>query len=369
MPAAKRKWWQITCEFVILGLLAIFVLEWFFNVCGIGQQEFLQPDATLGCRHIPGKTVVWRMEGFSNDRLSSSGFRDVEHSLNKPANITRIALLGDSATEGLQVPLGSTFSRVLESELNLNSNSKNEILNFGCSSYSTGQQLLQLQDQVLPYKPDTIVLLYVRGSSLANVRDPSKTNVEPRPYFYLNGKGQLQKDVTAMGSMTSRTNPVIDFLRSNSRIYGVLTQTDLALSIHEKWYRKLRGFVNNAISLTAPRSQQRTQTARYPKPEVWPVTKALITEINYECTRHHMRFILMLFPNTIGDPEYSTQIIELQQMSQQEGFGYLDLTPSFKANPNPNSLFLEYHFSAAGHQLVADELQKYLSSAPAVKSH
>src|SRR3984957_3032518 len=123
LPAAAKNKLSLlhllraTGEFVVFSVLAILLVEGIFRLCGIGQQEYLQADPVLGCRHIPNQLVTWRMEGYSSDRLSSAGLRDVEHNIAKPAGVKRVALLGDSSTEGMQVSLSNTYAKVLEKEL------------------------------------------------------------------------------------------------------------------------------------------------------------------------------------------------------------------------------------------------------------
>jgi hypothetical protein len=102
-----------------VGLLiaGIAILELFFNIAGIGMEEILQPDPIFGTVHIPNKKVVWRMEGFSSESFTSAGMRDNARSIAKPAGVRRIALLGDSAAEGLQVPLRDTFGQQMQNIL------------------------------------------------------------------------------------------------------------------------------------------------------------------------------------------------------------------------------------------------------------
>src|ERR1700687_5059060 len=97
--------------------------------------------------------------------------RDVEHTIAKPAGVYRIALLGDSATEGLQVPFDATYGREIE-RIYAAHGIKAEVLNFGCSGYSTGQEVLQFEREVAQYKPDLSILLYNRGDSMENIRKP-----------------------------------------------------------------------------------------------------------------------------------------------------------------------------------------------------
>ncbi len=369
----KRKhWWQSAIELLLLCVLFIVLVETFFNLCGIGQEEFLEPDLKMGCRHIANKLVVWRLEGYSKDYLNSQGLRDTEHSLEKPKNTTRIALLGDSATEALQVPLAETYGKRLERLLS-NSNAaygkKNfEVINFGCSSYSTGQELLQFRNQVAAYKPDITMLLYVRGDTIENARnlqslqDISKT--EPRPYFYLDNKGQLQQDNAVLENQKSilSPNPVVDFLRRNSHIYGVLSHTNLTLSINESLYRKLRSWLtapfktkNKVLKNTSSNSPQ-----AYPIQDNWQVSSAIIKELHKECKKNNSRLWVLVFPNNVYDPIYMNQMIKLQAQSKEQGFGFFDLTPGFVMHKDMNSLFLKYHFSSKGHEFIAKQLANLL---------
>ncbi len=358
-----RPWWQATFELALLTVVAILALELIFRFCGVGGQEFLEPDPALGCRQIPGKQVTWRLEGFSNDTLNSTGRRDVEHSLTKPAGLTRIAILGDSATEGLQVPLENTYCRVLEQMLNCGSRKQFEVLNFGCSSYSTGQQVLQFEQQVERYKPDITVLLYVRGAALQNTYNPYKRVAEPRPYFYMDKAGQLQEDDSVLREQASAMQPnmVLSFLRKNSRIYGVFCQTNLSLSIHEKLYHKFKGwFTAIADKLTGHTHGKETRLLYMPQ-DPWPVTKALLERLNKDCSEHGSRLVVMIFPNTTNDPILAVQITALESISKADHFGLIDLTPAFKASKDVQALFLQYHFSSAGHKLTAEQLAAYLA--------
>lgn len=359
LSARHRPWWLSTIEFAALAGLAIVGLETYFNLTGCGLEEFLQPDTAMGCRHIPGKRVVWRLEGFSDEKLSSAGLRDVEHTIAKPAGVVRIALLGDSATEALQVRLPRTYARLLEKQLK-EQGANVEVLNFGCSSYSTGQEFLQLKNEVAQYQPDITVLMYNRGDNIENVRDPMTLKADPRPYFYLDQSGALREDNAVLQANQAALTPnaVQAFLSKNSRIYGVLSQTNLALSINEALYHKLKG----AIGKLNPASRKLKQKVAplYPPQDGWLVTSKLISAMNQSCKDKSTRFVVVCFPNVNNDTEYGRQIQALKEQSAREGFAYLDLTPAVRWNPDPLSLFVKYHFSNSGHQLTADQLTQLL---------
>lgn len=349
-------------------LVGLLILEGYFRLAGVGGQEFVQPDLKMGCRHIPGKQVVWRMEGFSDDKLSSVGYRDSEHSVVKPKGCYRIALLGDSAVESMQVRLNHTFGKVLESLLKaqLQKNSKANInyfetINFGCSSYSTGQELLQYEQEVDKYQPDAIVLLYNRGDSLENiVKAKDRKRAEARPYFYLDETGQLKQDDSVLVAKQDRLipNATIEFLRRNSAIYGVLMQADFALSLNEPRYCKLKNWWQALLNLPSKLAGKReiVSKAFYSDQSDMAVTKALLERLNQEANDKGRTFILAVFPNTVNYKVLRKQANELEALAAERNFQYLDLSNSFLACKDPSSNFLQYHFSEKGHALVAYDL-------------
>ncbi len=349
--------------FVAVLLAAVLILETFLHLAGVGQSEFLQPDMNLGVRHIAGKKVVWRLEGFSDDHISSSGLRDVEHSAKKPDGVIRIALLGDSTTEGLQVPLQDTYARVLENQLNRDGKPKFEVINFACSSYATGQELLQFIGYVEQYHPNITVVLYNKGDAQENIRDMQKKDLEPRPYFYLDALGNLQEDHTAIAAQMSQKqcdDPTMNFLRRNSCIYGIFNQLNLSMSLHSPLYHKLTGYWKKLTQSMAGKCGCLSDYAVYPQPNAFIVTDAILSALSGECKKHSSKLLVVMYPNLLSEMELGMQSHRIKELSTKEGFGFLDLTEAFKKNPNPNSLFLEYHFSSAGHKLVADELAEYL---------
>lgn len=359
-PEPHRPWWLSTLQFTGTLLLGVCVLESYFNFAGVGNEEFLQPDSTLGVKHIAGKRVTWRLEGYSNDFLSSQGLRDSEHAIAKPANTFRVALLGDSATEGMQVPLQDTYGKQLETLLSKTSQQNVEVINFGCSSYSNGQETLQLEQQVAQYKPDLVIMMYNRGDYIENIRDPNTLKAEPRPYFHMDDAGQnLLQDDTIMkfNAKGFEANPVLDALRRNSRIYGVLTHTNLALNLNEPLYAKTRNSILKL--LPGAKEQFKHVQAPYVIKDPWMVTQKVIERANNDCKNMGTKFMVVCFPNNVNETEYSKQIQSLAKQSAEQGFGYLDLTPDYIGS-NAKELFLKYHFSTAGHTVAARKIAEQI---------
>jgi hypothetical protein len=443
-PAPRhRKWWRMSSEMAILVLIVVVALEGIFNLCGVGEGEFLQPDPEFGCVHIPGKLVTWRLEGFSRDHLSSTGLRDSEHALGKPPGVYRIALLGDSSTESLQVSLDQTYGKVLERLLNerlcsrMGSPSRGagnlaidgsgddtipksgngaregarngavggdgngaregarnravsgdgngesegawsgsvggggnwtvseaagraikrfEVINFGCSSYSTGQELQLYEQCVLKYDPDAVLVLYNRGDSLENVLDQGKgASAEPRPYYYLGKDNQLLLDRLVLDANADKLakNTFWDFLRVHSRIYGVFSQLNLALNLNEGRYRRLRSWITR---LEGSSTRINIERPDYPKQDGLQVTTALLDRLIAETKKHKQLFALLTYPNWTNDPTYEKQLAVLEPFAKSRQVEFLDLSKPFFARPDLVGKFIQYHLSVAGHELAAGEI-------------
>lgn len=130
--------------------------------------RFLRPQplsavgrsARLGWVHKPNTEIVYEREEFRIPvRFSNAGLRDRDYPFSKPAGTRRIAVLGDSFVEALQVPFDSTFVERLEGELDRRADGawRSEVLNFGVSGYGTCQQLLLLEDLALRFDPDLVL--------------------------------------------------------------------------------------------------------------------------------------------------------------------------------------------------------------------
>jgi lysophospholipase L1-like esterase len=359
--------------FVPLGLL---LLEVFFSFAGIGQGEIVKPDVTLGSRHIANKLVTWRLEGYSHDRLSSVGLRDVEHTVAKPAGVKRLIFLGDSYTEGLQVPLQDTFARRLQTTLNTGQWPKYETINFGCSSYSTGQEMLQFDRQAAAYKPDLVVLLYTPGDTLENSVSPIKrTAAEARPYFYLDQNKELQQDngVLTLNYEKLRPRPLREFLRAHSTIFGAYAQTNLSLIMSDKVYFRATRLVSQiaskiALLVTSAGHDQAPPAGLLPptwtEPDKLAVSEAIIKKLDHQVRAAGGKLVVMAYPDIgKGDPVYISARQRFAKLAKQEGFGYLDLSDAFSHDVDPNNLFVKVHFSKLGHDLTARQLTAYLKSS------
>jgi len=112
----------------------------------------------LATELVPGQDIQFKRQRF---RTNSHGMHDQEYPLAKPAGTFRIAVLGASPVMGPGVPEEAVFDRLLEERLGAlaqPSGHRVEVLNFGVAAYSPVQMLLQLEQKVLAFQPDLVLL-------------------------------------------------------------------------------------------------------------------------------------------------------------------------------------------------------------------
>ena len=93
---------------------------------------------------------------------NAHGLADIPYTLEKPPGTRRIALLGDSVSRSMGVPLGHNYEALLEERLNERhtggANRRFEILNFSASGYRITQFVDLASEKAARFQPDVYVL-------------------------------------------------------------------------------------------------------------------------------------------------------------------------------------------------------------------
>lgn len=113
-------------------------------------------------RLVSNPKIIYEYVPQIHPDINKQGFRDANFIKEKGKNTIRIAMLGDSITEGSDVPLGKTFSDVLENLLNkkaslTESSLRYEVMNFGVGGYNLGAETEILKTKVIQYSPDIVI--------------------------------------------------------------------------------------------------------------------------------------------------------------------------------------------------------------------
>ncbi len=417
---SKRNWARIVRSTVInfawlpLCLIAaIALIEGIFAWAHVGEEEFLKVDPLLGYIHLENKPITFRSEGYSQDTTNSAGMRDLERTVAKPPGVIRIACLGDSKTESLQVPIEKTFPQVLQKQLARHGNY--EVLNFGMSAFGTGQEYIQYLTQVRQYKPDIVLVIYHALDTDENVYPEGDPNPVPRPYFTFDGDNHLFIDWRALckfvDSDRGRLYGSIDWIRRHSRIYGMLSKLepvangDKTFKAWSKVTDKVLGGPWHNFMQTLPPPVQLTvpglgeldpQTATTEHPPLGPpitmhatapeaqamqllfmahqgrmqVTSALVRQLHMACQKSGTKLMVAALPAPSNSAWYFRELQMLQAQAKAEDFSYVDVHkvfPSFGAMEKSPYLYEKFHFTPGGHALVAKTLYEALVRDKLVK--
>ena len=112
----------------------------------------------VGHEHRPGASGVYMGVPVS---INSSGLRDRDYSMEKPAGVVRVLMLGDSLTFGWGAPEEGTTSTSLERRLNSGTGpSQFEVINSGVGNTNTAMQVAYFIHKGYRFQPDVVVLNY-----------------------------------------------------------------------------------------------------------------------------------------------------------------------------------------------------------------
>jgi hypothetical protein len=281
------------CVALVIGELAL-------RLIGFSYPVFYTYDDIVGSALRPNAQGWHRTEGEALIRISTDGLRDREHSKTKPPNTFRIAVLGDSMAEALQVPLEATFWSIMEQRLKecRAFGARNvEVLNFGVAGYGTAQELLTLRHRVLDYAPDMVVLAFYPGNDVRN----NSRDLEPmklRPFFRLdNGVLVLNDGFLADPEYLSyRRTFEIRKIFFELRTFQLLRRAKAAImqfTTSEERSSQVAKFepgLNETIFL-APTSAAWV--------DAWEVTERLIVRMHDEVASMGARFLLVSIPIAI----------------------------------------------------------------------
>src|SRR3989339_601652 len=108
-------------------------------------------------------------------RTNSSGFRDIEFSLQKPSGVHRTVVLGDSIALGQGLDPEQTFAARLRERLNSDSPERKyekwEVLNMAVCAYNTVREVELFKEEGVKYSPDLVILQYCLDDIMPSVEE------------------------------------------------------------------------------------------------------------------------------------------------------------------------------------------------------
>ena len=184
-----------------------------------------EPDPEIGYRFTPGRAYWFRGENDHpvSGRINALGWRDRDRTRAKPDGVFRVAVVGDSYVEAFQVELDSTFGAIAERGLNARGANRAEVMNFGRSGMTTTEELLVLVGDILPCRPDVVVLVFTPQNDIADV-DPATADTRLRPFYRVGDDGSLQLDTSFRDSGAYRNRARLNPLKQHSALVSLVAE-------------------------------------------------------------------------------------------------------------------------------------------------
>jgi hypothetical protein len=417
---SRRKRFAVKLALVLVSLSAgLVVAEIALRAAGYAFPSFYTTDAARGYALEPGTRGWYRKEGESYVEINSDGLRDREHARPKAPNTFRIAVVGDSYAEALQVPAAAAFWHVLEDRLRACpavAGREVEVINFGVSGYGTAQELLTLRERVWGYSPDLVLLAVTTNNDVTdNARALKRT--DEIPYFvFRDGRLALDDSFRTSRAFRLRSSALGRLgarIRDSSRVLQAIHQTQYAI----KGYLSRRRARNAAAAAGASQAASNANAppaarggedrvdvsdlvARsdeigidnliYREPlnevwrEAWRVTEALIVEMRDEVRARGAQFVVVTlssgaqvhpdaaaraaFMRRVGATDLFYPDRRIEALGARAGFTVFALAPELQAYAERNKVFLHGfgadigngHWNAEGHRVAGELLAQKL---------
>lgn len=402
----KKASWRAKLLLVFGSILfALLITEIALRIIGYAYPIFYVVDKDRGYALGPGIEGWYRQETNMYVRINSAGLRDQEHSLAKPANTIRVAIIGDSYAEALQVPLEKTFWSTMQEKLKdcpSFAGKQIEIINFGVSGYGTAQELITLREKAFQYSPDIVLLAFCTANDVSdNVRELKKTDI---PYFVYRGS-ELVLDNSFQESHAFRVresalNRLGRWVRDHLRVIQAIHQGQRAIKsyIASRRVDKIAPTSNQNGNHSPAEARQNAppQDAvaeaeelgvdnviyREPADEVWVrawrVTEGILSEMRKETEARGTKFLVVTLSNGIQvfpDASVREQFMRrvgatdlfypdkrVRDYCAREGIEVLTLAPAFQSYADQRKVFLHGfskqlgngHWNEMGHRLAGE---------------
>lgn len=311
-------------------------------------------------------------------QFNSIGFRDVEHTLEKPRGTRRIVLLGDSFSEAIQVNLEETYWHRLQTLLNRNSVERWEVINLGVGDWGNAQAYLALTQIGLDYSPDLVI------SQIFPLNDICNNTIE------LAGLCKSQNDLyrpyfvdSPQGLKIAHVQSIRHFLRRNLVTFGVLekalmvarqqSQGQSVEELHQMRIRE-RGLPGDPLLFTYARDGAQIG----PVSKGWQITELILQKTEEECRKRGIPWVPVVIPfearvgpgwdrfaqsftNIEMEQDYPEK--RLGRLFRQMGVPHVFLKPVFEEHSEAFFPGRGGHLNPVAHQLAAQAIHEALADS------
>lgn len=393
----------INLALIFFSITIVFIfLELILHIRGYpGKIHFI--DSKTGLIILKRKAFFyWSKECFTNRvKTNSLGFHSIiDYNYQKSPNEFRIAVLGDSYVECMQVPWEKCFFQILENKLNeefKNTSKKFSVYSFGMSSNGRLMNLLYYEYYAKHFKPDLVIDLFISNDVRDDIKDLREKDplgsysFRFKPYVKFEENGNLDETFIEnwlkMNTIDSR-NIIKSVMYSSKTLHFVYHRI---LEIIQKFKIKMAEKSLNRDSLENYNVDFisvdfQIYLRKYPEvwQKAWEAERKVINEFKRRVERDGGKYLLVsgtdgfcvhkeLFEKSILR---NNQVFDcfkyekiLTSIAKEDKINYLGLYPHFlnrvKSNPTAMTVFeCDGHWNEIGHRYAGEILFEYLKKHP-----
>jgi hypothetical protein len=337
-----RREWLLASGSVLLVVLLIGAIEVALRLAN--QQP---PEGAIGPLHAYSEVYGWEprkglrtVDDGKVTTINAAGYRGPELRRDKGLR-SRVIVLGDSIAFGLEVGDEETFERVLASK-----RPDLEVANLAVQGYDPGQELIKLEREGVPLRPDVVILALCLGNDFADAALPVflYDGHHPKPFFTVEHGELVRHDEQLRLSTRERLGL---FLTEHSRLYSLVTFRPSAPeggNEPEHWTTRKRNALRDragAVDLTA----------------------RLVARMAEDCRSRGIAFLVAAFPDKPTYREGSRWLRDLEESPVLTGVAFVDMAERFRARRlSFDSIALDAigHLNPEGHRIAAEILNEAL---------
>lgn len=333
--------------FITLGILEVAV-----RIFTPPLYPILLSDERVGTIHKPNvKEFIWNEESGNAQLIftNSLGYIGTREPSEPAGSAVRIAFIGDSVTESLQVDYQETFPHLLETTLNMSQGitegDRVQIFNYGVGGTGTFLQLLRYREHIRPYGMDVVGLVFYDNDLEDNMN-------------------KINFDIDAYAQSNERHVGLRQFI-----LHFALPKFLFKQFMQEIWFLKTLDFFGlyelNEHTVTKIENG-RNEVARDPR--YYSFTFDLIKKMRDEVEGDGSTFFVVLrhISQENTDPLTLETYERLHAFLDAEKITYVDLPVDFWAHhENPNDCLTfkcSGHFNALGHRVFSQALYPFLDT-------
>lgn len=323
---------------VISVCLSALLAEGILRTLGYGGEPLSKIE---NIRLVEDPILDWRYQSNAESyrgkivyHYNHAGFRDVDHTLEKPPGTTRIVVLGDSVTEGYGVEWSQTFPRQLQTQIG----DRCEVITIAQQGINTLQEVDLFKREGLQYHPDLVILNFILNDAEAPTEFGTIQEAQAHGDSY----------VRLLGGV-SITPALKRTLKYSALVFLVKEEAE---NLHEMWWGPEDDYYSRAWGVPENRQQIITgfqQLAALQREGGFTVV-VLIWPLLTEYQSYHFA----------GLHQWTTE------QAKQVGFSVLDLLPEFAKVPYRNLQVVgedSVHPNALGHQIAVNAFLRWRQSS------